>query len=170
MNRTVRISVLVLAGIVAVLAFLYANDSDDRLQSQRDAVIFLSVDGERVAEVGFDAIQALEHREFEETLQSSGSPARDHEYVGVALRDLLESEGIDLGSARQVIATAADGYTVAMDASEVLAEDNVYLVHTVDGEPLGSREEGGSGPYQVIIRSDQFGQRWTKYLMEIEVR
>lgn len=31
-------------------------------------------------------------------------------------------------------------------------------------------EKRGSGPYQIIIRKDQFSQRWAKYVLEIELQ
>lgn len=65
---------------------------------------------------------------------------------------------------------AADGYTVALTGDEVRMEDNVYIVYEQAGKDLGIREDGGTGPYRLIIRKDEFAQRWNKYLMEIELQ
>ena len=103
-------------------------------------------------------------------LKSSGKPPVDTSYTGVELKALLENLEIDTAGKTQVITKAVDGYTVALSLAEVLEDDNVYIVYKRDGKDLGAREEGGSGPYQIVIRKDQFGQRWNKYLMEIELQ
>lgn len=169
MNRTVLISLGVLVVAVCVFAYLNAADSEDRLRNQREAQIFVVAGGDRTP-VDFDAILKLEEYSFEATLRSSDGTVRDHTYGGVRMRDLLDHSGVDLAGAEQVITHAVDGYTVALSADEVLQEDNVYVVYMIDGEPMAPREDGGSGPYQLVIREDEFGQRWNKYLMEIEVR
>ena len=69
-----------------------------------------------------------------------------------------------------VIVRAIDGYTVALSIEEVLDEENVYLAYAIDGKPLRSKSQGGSGPYQLIVRKDQFSQRWCKFVVEIEIR
>ncbi|MFW5896979.1 MAG: molybdopterin-dependent oxidoreductase, partial [Bacillota bacterium] len=152
MNKTIMISVLILAALVAVLAFVYTDDADDRRASQREAVIYVARDGERTGEIDFDTVMAQEQEEFAATLKSSDAPARDHDYAGVELRELLDNLEINLEDANQVIARAVDGYTVALEIEEVMKPQNVYVVHTIDGEPLKPREEGGNGPYQLVIR------------------
>lgn len=82
-------------------------------------------------------------------------------YTGVLLREFFEASGVDLQAFGEVVARAADQYQVALLAKEVLEDDDVYLVYKINGVPLSPREEGGSGPYRVVIRSDEFGQRWT---------
>ncbi len=169
MNRTVAIILVALVIGVGVLAYLHAQDADDRLRAQRDAILFITVDGEQIAEVDFDAIETLPFIEFEETLRTSAGVNRDHTYGGVQLRDLLEHYDLELDAYNQVIALSADGYAVALSIDEVVQSDNVYLAYMVDGEPMADRLSGGPGPYQLVVRADEFGQRWNKYLMEIKV-
>ena len=169
-NGRVMIIVAILVVVVGVFAYLNAGDAGDRLASQREAEIYIAVDGERVATVEFDTIEALGQHTFTETLRSSSAADRDHEYTGVMMRDLFEHLDLNLEGADQVITRAVDGYTVALTVEEVLEDGNVYIVYEVNGEPLAPKEEGGTGPYQVVIRQDQFAQRWNKFLMELELR
>ncbi|ACB83931.1 molybdopterin-dependent oxidoreductase [Natranaerobius thermophilus] len=169
MTKKVLAATAVLIVIVVVFAYLNAAESEDRLQSQREAEIYLKSDGEDIATVEFEDILELDEHEFEETLRSSDSPDRDNMYTGILMKDLIEEYDISLSDSEQVVTRAADGYTVALTPDEVLDEENVYIVYKVNGEPLSPKEEGGSGPYQVIIRQDEFGQRWNKFLMEIDV-
>jgi len=169
-NKTVIITILVLIIAVGVFAYLNAADSEDRLRSQREAEIYIEVGDERMQEVDFDTIMDLQQHEFTETLQSSDSPASDHDYRGILMKDLLEKYDLLTEDIEQIITRAADGYTVALGIGEVMADDNVYIVYEKDGKPLAPKEEGGSGPYMVVIREDEFGQRWNKFLMELQLQ
>ncbi len=170
MNKTLAVVVLALVLVVGVFAYLNWAEGGDRLQSQREATLFIVSGGERTHTVDFSDIEDLEQREFTATLRSSGSSPRDLTYTGVQLRHLLEHLDLDMGGIDQIVTRAADGYTVALGADEVSREDNVYIVYMIDGEPLAPKEAGGSGPYQLVIREDEFGQRWNKFLMEIELQ
>jgi hypothetical protein len=67
----------------------------------------------------------------------------------------------------RAVIKGVDGYAVALTSNEVLQDDNVYLVFEKDGKQMKGKKRGGSGPYQVIIRQDQFSQRWCKFVTEI---
>lgn len=170
MNKKIIIIVLFLIVGVGILSYLNLADSEDRLKNQKESVIFLQQNGESLTEVSFENIQNLEQHEFEEVLRSSDSPDREVVYKGVLLQDLLIENDISLAELEQVISKAVDGYTVALSQDEVKDEDNVYLVYKQDGEPLTPLEEGGSGPYQLVIREDDFGQRWNQGVMELDIR
>ena len=170
MNRTLAIAILALVLVVGVSGYLNWAGSGDRLESQSEATLFIVSGGERTHTVDFTVIEDLERREFTATLRSSGEAPRDLTYTGVELRHLLEHLNLDLENVDQIVTRAADGYAVALGADEVSREDNVYIVYMIDGEPMAPKEEGGSGPYQLVIREDEFGQRWNKFLMEIELQ
>lgn len=65
---------------------------------------------------------------------------------------------------------ALDGYASAVTGQEVLTEDNVYLCIYMNGERLKPKQEGGLGPYLIVIKNDRFSQRWCKFVEEIQVR
>ena len=66
--------------------------------------------------------------------------------------------------------TAVDGYSIAYPVEDILSEKNAYLSYASSGELLKKREEGGRGPYQVIILSDKFSNRRCKHAVEMDVR
>ena len=169
MDKKVLWAVLVLLGIVVVFAVLNAGEHEERLASQRERKVFIDFGEERIT-VNYDDILTLEQHEFEETLRSSEAPPRDKVFKGVRMQDLLDSVDIPAEEINQVITKSVDAYTVALSQEEVLSEDNVYVIHEIDGETLISREEGGWGPFMIVIREETFAQRWNRYLMEIEVR
>jgi DMSO/TMAO reductase YedYZ molybdopterin-dependent catalytic subunit len=167
--KKVIIILVVLVLIVGVTALLNRQGIEEKAASQRDAILFIVSDNFE-AQVDFDTILELKEVEFQAVLRSSGKPAVDTTFTGVQLKDILEKVGAKTDGKTQVITKAVDGYVVALSMDEVLEDDNVYIVYKRDGKDLGRKEEGGSGPYQVVIRKDQFGQRWNKFLMEIELK
>jgi hypothetical protein len=167
--KKIYIIVLILAVAVGVTAWLNRGDLEEKKRSQEDAVLLLAY-GDDEIELTFADILDLPQNEFDAVLRSSGKAPVDTSYNGVELQSILAANGIDLATVAQVITVSVDGYTVALTGAEVRIADNVYIVFERDGNDLGTRESGGSGPYQLVIRQDEFGQRWNKYLMRLEVQ
>lgn len=170
MNRTVLWVIAVLGVLVMGLAYFNIQGGAKRWSSQQDATLFIIANGEEVATVTFDDVRSLEQHRFGATLRSSDAQEQQHTYQGILLSDLLMEHDLNVRAEDQVIVRAADGYTVTVTGEDVLQEDNVYLVYEKNGERMRSREAGGSGPYQLIVRKDDFGQRWNKHVMEIEMK
>ncbi len=167
-SRSIIIIIIVLALIVGVFAFINRSMIKDKKEVHENAEVLIVGHGNE-AKLTLTDIKELGEEEFTADLKSSGKAAEEHTYTGVPVKNLLEKVDINLKDNGQVIVKAVDGYTVALDSNEVLEEDNVYIAYEIDGESFGSKEDGGSGPYQVIIRKDQFSQRWCKHVVEIEV-
>lgn len=161
--------IVVLAAVVGVTAWLNQGGQEERRRSQEGAILFLK-QGDQTIELKFDDIRALPEKEFDAVLRGSGRLPVETTFTGVALKRIIEAAGLDLAAINQVVTRAADGYSVALTGDEVRMDDNVYLVYEQDGKDLGTREDGGTGPYRLIIRKDEFAQRWNKYLMEIELK
>lgn len=97
-------------------------------------------------------------------------------FEGVALRDVLARIGVPLGEAlrgkalaRVVVASAADGYQVAIAIAEVDAaftDQIILLADTRDGKPLLP----DTGPLQIVVPLDKRPARWVRQVTKIEVR
>ncbi len=158
------IALLVIA--VGVLAWL--NLRDLTVADGDAASLVVKLKGQQQDLV---SLEQLEPVTFTATLRSSGMPARDFTYTGVPLLAILESvlDQEALAAAETVVARAIDGYTVSFQLDEVLSPDNVYVVYQQDGEPLGTKADGGSGPLMMVVLGDEFGQRWCKFLVEVDI-
>ena len=156
--------------IVAVTAFLNAGNAAEKKALEEKAVIQVISSGNILAEFGMELIQDIGGVDFAANLDTSDSGPREHIYTGVLLNSILDELEIDINDYDTVIAKAIDGYNVAYEAGEMLDGDNIYLATARDGEPLGSKSTGGSGPFQVIVRKDAFSQRWCKFVIELELR
>ncbi len=169
-HTKIAVAVACLLVVTGVTAYINSAGLADKLADYLDATVQLQgADGTKTA-LTMDTIRELGETVFTAEVRSSSSPNREHEFAGVPLKAVLEKAGVSAAEAEQVLVRSVDGYVVALGAEEVLAEDNVYLVYAQDGEPLGTREDGGSGPYMTIVRQDSFSQRWSKYVLDIELQ
>ena len=162
--------VAALAIVVGVLAFLNAGNAAEKRILEEEAIIIVKSGGSELGRIDMGLINDIGPVDFTANLDTSDSEPEEHLYSGVLLNDTLSALGIDTGNYSTVIAKAIDGYNVAFDVSEVREEDNIYLAIMRDGEPLGTKSGGGSGPYQVIVRKDTFSQRWCKFVIELELK
>ncbi len=169
MNRIIWSIITALLIIIALFAFLNSGNRKDRITNQESSIICLNFGGKRLL-IGLREIKSLKEYEFEATLRRSSSGERVNIYKGVQLKDLLKANDIDIEKIDQVVTKAVDGYTVVLSRKEVSEDDNVYIVYEMNQKALLPKKEGGSGPYQLIIRKDSFGQRWNKFLMELDIR
>lgn len=155
---------VVLASAITVLALL--NRPDSLPDTGRITVKW----GESSVTLTMEDIQALEYVELEKEIVSASFQNDQGLFRGVALHTLLESQGIDLSSAVQAVVRSADGYVSAYPMDEVADGDNIILAYSKNGEGLGTKDSGGSGPFRIIIADDEFGNRSAKFVSEIEVK
>lgn len=170
MKKAITYIIIALFIIVGLTAYLNRGNIEEKEIIQKEAKLIIKSQGQEAGIADFDTIKNLGEVTFNANLKSSGKPAEEHSYTGVPLKNLLDSYGVLLKEDSQVIVTAIDGYVVAYTGKKVMEDDNVYLVYKRDGEYIKNREEGGAGPYQVVVKNDQFSQYWCKYATEIEVK
>lgn len=93
----------------------------------------------------------------------------DHQFTGTSLLAVLNSLDPTLTQKyKKVVARGVDNYTSGVDMSEVLQPDNVYIVYADYGKPLKTKM-GKDGSLRIIICSDDFGQRFTEWLVSLEL-
>lgn len=170
MKKIVVLVIVGLAIIVGISAYLNRGNIQAKKESQDNATISFKSNGSEAAKKDMNFIKSLNKSTFSANLKSNGKQAVKHDYTGVPLKKVFEALNIKLDGKSQVIVTAADGYASVLTAQEVNEDDNVYLVYEMDGKPLGTKIDGGSGPFQIIIRKDAFSQRWCKYVSEVELK
>lgn len=173
MNKNTKLLILIILLLVAIAAtaiFLNRENVVANKELNNNAIFVLIEDGIELASFSMAEIQAIGEIDFIATLKSSGSDPKDHVYTGVLLKNIFIHANISIEGKETVVVTAADGYTVAIAMDKFIDDDNVYLAYMRDGELLGTKEDGGSGPYQMIIRKDPFSQFWCKFAVSAEIR
>ncbi len=169
-KKMIIIVVILMAATVGVTAFLNRGSIAEKENKQAEALVTFKEAGNEIETVNMSYVKKQEEKTFSKELDTSDSGPVEHTYTGVPLKNVIKEVGINLEDKSQVIVKAIDGYTVALTAKEVREDDNVYLVYKSDDNLLKSKKEGGTGPYRLVIRNDQFGQRWCKFVTEVNVK
>lgn len=160
-------AILVALGItVVVLAQL--NRSDVHVAKGSIAV---TKSGKTLRTFTMEDVTAMRSVTEEKTILSSSHPDETGDFTGVPLRALLSATrpGL-LDDATMIVTRATDGYVSSLSAEEVSKDDSVLLAYRKNGQSLGTSSDGGTGPFRIIILTDKYGNRCTKWVNEIEVR
>ena len=166
-NRLLVGIILVLAISVGILAWLNGRS----LAGLDPATLVIKEQGEEVGSISLEEIMALGSEEFQAVLRSSGKDPVEGTYTGISLARVIEAVKSGLITTDvQVSVRAVDGYAVTYTGQEMLQSKHIYLVWLIDGKPLGSKANGGSGPLLVIPRQHPFGQFWCKFAVEVDIR
>lgn len=171
MGKTAIIAILiVLVVVVGVTAYLQRGDLAERRELMEEATFMVTFGEEEVIHEIAD-IRELGEIEFDAILKGGGKPGREYAFTGVPLRNLIVDVGdANLADIGMFVVKSVDGFTVAFTYEEIMAEDNIYIVYKQNGEPLGTRVDGGTGPYRIVVRQDPFATRWARYVVELELR
>lgn len=165
-SRLILIVVILLVAVVGVFALLNHSGVEEKRQLQDDA-IFLIQEGGQSTEVTMADIESLEPQEIVANYKKSGKDPEQRHYTGVPFAQVLTLKGIDAQGYSSVVFTAADGYASALPIADALNAENCYIIIAEEGQPLGKKEDGGSGPFRMILPNDQFSQRWCSFLLEV---
>lgn len=169
-GKVITIILAFLAVVLVGLAWMNKDSLAEKKQLNNEAIFMVEVDASTIKSYNMSEIAALGEVTFEANLKSSGKDPVPHTYTGVLLKTILADAGLPLSEGGNAIVSAIDGYVVAVSNEKLMAEDNVYLAYQMDGELIASREEGGDGPYQMIISKDQFSQYWCKYAYRVALK
>lgn len=168
-NKIILIAMIaVLAAGVAVFAILNSGGIEAKQASQDNATVTIAA-GDLSKTFDLEYLKKLQKVTFNATVDTSSTEPEQKSFGGVPLITVLNDLGISLDGAKQVVFKAADGYVSVVTASEAEDSENVYVVYERDGKLTGTKQQGGTGPIEIVIRKDQFAQRWCKFLMEMDI-
>ncbi len=168
--KHVYLIIAILGVIVIILAILNMGQVEETRKLLEQRTILLKSEEQEIRVSLEEILDEFPATQINIIMRSSARGPSEKTYTGVPLKELLEQKlPGELEGASSVIARAADGYTIAYRASEVLEPDNIYLVYKEEDDWLKPREEGGNGPLMIIVIQDEFAQRWCKYLLEVTV-
>jgi hypothetical protein len=170
-NTKILISVILILVLISAVAITMNKDNVTAKKELNDNAIFILMDkGTEIASYNMSEIQSIGEVDFTATRDTSSTDPEDFHYTGVLLKNIFTHAGISLEGREAIVVSAVDGYTVALPMDKFMAEDNVYLAYKKEGELIGTREEGGKGPYQMIVSKDQFSQFWCKYALSADLQ
>lgn len=166
-NKVLIIIIALLAIATLILGFLNKQSID--VSGKEGTIKFIY--GESSVELSFEEITSLDYKEFSAVEDTSRTGPTARKYKGVLLKEVLNKVNIsneNILSSSKIIVKGLDGYVIALHPEEIMG-NTAYLVFEKDGKELGTMKRGGSGPFQLIVKSDSFSQRWCKYVYEVIV-
>lgn len=124
--------------------------------------------GTVLGEISLDEIKELPSVERALTIHSTAGTT-EHRFTGTLLYNVLQAVDPTLTEEYDLLMTVGvDEYCSGIEMREVLKENAVYLVYADQGQPL-PRKGGSPGGMRVIILDDFYGQRFTNYLLEVDL-
>lgn len=140
-------------------------------EQKLEGALEVLVNGEKVATYTAADLSSMKYASFKAVIRSSSEGTSEAEFTGVPIMDIITkaypkiSEGY-----KAIIVKAEDGYQTILTKDETELKDNAYICYLMNGTPIKSKAQKGHGPLRLIIRNDEFGQRWVKYVNRIEVK
>ena len=163
----VVVAVVVVALVVAVIVLAQANKSHVKVEGGSIAV---TQNGRVIKTFTMAQVRAWPSVSVSKTILSSSHPTERGVFTGVPLRTLIDAaDPTLLRSASAIVTRATDGFVSVLDPGEVAHGDDVLLVYAKGGKSLGTSKDGGTGPFRIIVVSDTWGNRDTKWVDEIQV-
>lgn len=154
--------ILILAGIISGFLSHWEKNCPDSYPHQ--SVITLKHTSSKVEKLDLETIKSVG-----DTVFTARSKDGTFQYRGILIKDLFKYLNIAADNKKEIIVKGHDGYTVTFTYDEIQMDDNVYIVYERDKKLLGKMQNGGLGPYLVIVKKDQYYSRWCKGVVEIKV-
>ncbi|MDX9799999.1 MAG: hypothetical protein RBT69_01535 [Spirochaetia bacterium] len=170
MKNKIFIAVLftVLTAAVAVFSILNSIDIKNKMESRQNSTVAI-IHGNKKAAFDISYLKTFKTVSFRKEIKKKESGSEEIIFTGVPLITVLHNLGFTVSGTKKIIFSAEDGFTSSVASEEAIDPDNIYLVYERSGNPSGAREDGGTGPIEIVIRKDSFPQRWCRFLLEIEI-
>jgi len=140
-------------------------------EQKLEGSIEVLVNGEKVATFTSVDLSAMKSASFKAVIRSSSEGNSEAEFTGVPVMDLVKKAYPAIADGyKAIIVKAEDGYQTILTKEEAELADNAYICYLMNGAPIKSKAQKGHGPLRLIIRNDEFGQRWVKYVNRIEIK
>lgn len=156
--------IALLALIIAVFSFLNRDKT-----GLKEGTVVIKAGDTTIGSFTIADLQKLPAVEKKMTINSSQGNS-ENEFTCVPMLAVLNS--IDPGLTqkyKKIINKGVDNYTSGVDMSEVLQPDNVYIAYADHGKPLKTKT-GEDGSMRIIICNDDYGQRFTRWLVGMELQ
>ena len=139
--KIIRIVLLVLIAIMGILIFVNKNTSESS-----DKIITLKYKNKTV-NISYNILNKMKNYNI--------TDSKGKKYTGIKLQELLQT--ITKNRINKVVLLSKDGIKIDLEASEI---PNSYLVQQI---------KNGERYYRLAIPSDEFKQRWLKYIVKISI-
>lgn len=157
-------------GIVVLLIILLIGSGYLNLQEERleEGKIRLKAGNDIIAEITLDEVKKLPVVNKKMYIDSTAGLSK-HNFTCTPLLEVFNYINPEIvNKYSRVITRGTDNYTSGVNMEEVLEKNNVLLVYADNGEALKSKT-GIEDTMRIVILNDVFGQRFTNYLVELQL-
>lgn len=145
------------------------DESNAISQVKENGKVKITDDGATLGAVTIDEIREMPDVKRRIVINSSQG-ASTHDFRGTLLINILNSIDSSLvDQYESAVIVGADGYQAEISMEEIKQENKVYLMYA-DGEKPLAMLNGESGSMRIVILGDDYGQRFTNYLVEIQMK
>ncbi len=171
-NRQIVLGIVIVLLLTAAAALWYrASDGPTEVKDRDGYSITITRDGETIKTYTLSQLKEMPAVTVHASLESSQQGHEEGDFKGVLLSSLLEQTDESLLEQCQTfVCTAGDGFASALTKGEVKKAKDLIVAYEKDGKALLPLNKGGGGPMRLVIASDTYGNRSTKFLVEIECR
>lgn len=165
-NSKTILALGIVALVLIVGVFSYLNRDKTGLQ---EGTVVVKAGDATLGSFTIDDLRQMPAVEKKMTINSSKGNT-DNEFTCVSMLNVLNSIDPGLTQKYQKIVTkGVDNYISGVNMSEVLQPDNVYIAYADYGKPLKTKA-GKDGSMRIIICNDDYGQRYTMWLVSLELQ
>ncbi len=158
------LGIVLLILLIAVFSLLNRDKT-----GLKEGTVVVTAGGITISSLTIADLKELPVAEKKMTIHTSQGNT-ENEFTGTPLLAVLNSiDPVLTQKYNKIFAKGIDNYISGMDISEVLRPDNVYIVYANYGKPLKTKT-GEEGSMKVIICSDEFGYRFTNWLVSLELQ
>lgn len=159
------VTVLAVLLVILVAIFGYLNARGEKLN---EGQLRIEAGNDIIAEVTLEEIRKLPAVNKKMVINSTSGLTK-HKFTGTPLLEVFNYVDPNIvKDYKRVITIGVDKYTSGVDMEEVLQKKNVLLVYEDNGMPLKSKK-GDQETMRIVIVNDLYGQRFTNYLVGIQL-
>lgn len=159
------VTVIVILLVMLISIFGYLNVKREKLE---EGNIRFKAGNDVIAEITLDEVKKLPAVNKKMVINSTSGLTK-HNFTGTPLREVFNYIDPEIMKRyERVITRGVDNYTSGVDMEEVLKKNNVFLVYADNGTSLKSKT-GTEDTMRIVILNDPYGQRFTNYLVEMQL-
>lgn len=163
-NKSFRFGILLLILVIAIFACL--NHLPEGLH---EGQICLTAGDSKLAVLTLADLKKLPTVQKKIKIQTSRGN-EEHDYTMTSLLGVLNEIDSKLTAKyARIVTKGIDNYASGVNMEEVLEPDNIYIAYLDHGQLLKTKD-GQDGSLQIVICNDPFGQRFTKFLVSVDLQ
>ena len=159
-------SIFIIITFVLAVAMIIINRNSTQAQIDMADKMQLSFTVNGETSVYYYDENHKQYTSFDTQMKRKNGDVFDKNYSGIPMAVILEEMGVEITDDLEISLVCADQYEIQLTASEILAENNIWLITKENNEKLAETD----GPFMLVINNDEFSTRWAKSVVRVKVK